>query len=336
MPKISVIMPAYNAEKYIAEAIDSILGQTFGDFEFIILNDCSKDRTEEIILSYDDPRIVYLKNEQNLGVAATLNRGLAIAKGEYIARMDADDISLPERFEKQVAYLDANDDIVVLGTNLECFNESGTIRTGWSVSDPEQMKVDMLFACGLAHPSVMMRSDVIWNLNGYDPTYNGLEDYELWCRVLEHHKITTLPDILLRYRIHGNQVTQNPSSRYRDLMRQLKIRQIQQLSIEPDLAGAFFLFCEEGKPDTAEKIKALDEFFVLADNANAEKQLYNSKKLRISFRSVILSSVSTLPQSEQWKVISKCKFARRYDLLYLHAKQLLKYFIHSARSVRVL
>lgn len=106
MPKISVILPAYNAEKYINEAIDSILTQTYRDFELIILNDCSKDRTEEIILSYEDDRIVYLKNQVNMGVAATLNRGLAAAKGEYVARMDADDISLPERFEKQAAYLD--------------------------------------------------------------------------------------------------------------------------------------------------------------------------------------------------------------------------------------
>ena len=101
MPKISVILPAYNAENYISQAIDSILAQTYGDFEFIILNDCSTDGTERIILSFDDPRIRYVRNEQNLGVAATLNRGLELAAGEYIARMDADDISLPERFFRQ-------------------------------------------------------------------------------------------------------------------------------------------------------------------------------------------------------------------------------------------
>ena len=98
MPKISVIMPAYNAEKYLREAIDSILGQTFTDFELIVINDCSRDDTEQIILSYQDPRIVYLKNEKNLGVAGTLNRGLEVARGAYIARMDADDRSVPDRF----------------------------------------------------------------------------------------------------------------------------------------------------------------------------------------------------------------------------------------------
>ena len=145
MPKISVIMPAYNAEKYIKEAIDSILSQTFQDFELIVLNDCSKDSTEQIILSYTDDRVVYLKNEVNMGVAATLNRGLAVAGGEYIARMDADDISHPERFRKQARYLDAHPEVAVLGSNLECFNDDGVICTGWSVSEPRQMKVDMFF-----------------------------------------------------------------------------------------------------------------------------------------------------------------------------------------------
>lgn len=314
MPKISVIMPAYNAEKYIAEAIDSILGQTFEDFEFIILNDCSKDRTEEIILSYNDPRIVYVKNEENMGVARTLNRGLDLAKGEYIARMDADDISLPERFAKQVAFLEKNSDIAVLSTNLNCFNEDGILSPGWVVSDPEQMKIDMLFSCGLAHPSVMMRANVIQNLGGYNPDFNGLEDYELWCRVLEHYNITTLPDILLQYRIHGNQVTKNPSPRHQELQQQLKIRQIQQLGMNPDNAEAFFLFCKGEKPNTAEKIAELDAFFTLADEANTKIQFYNTDKLRATFCTVILSSAVAIPKTEQKQLVSKCRFLTKRDL----------------------
>ena len=125
MPKVSVVMPAYNAEAYIGAAMESILSQSFGDFEFLILNDCSTDGTEAIIQSYDDPRIVYIKNEKNMGVAATLNKGLAAAQGEYIARMDADDFSLPQRFEKQVAYLDAHPEVVVLGTQVQFFSDRG-------------------------------------------------------------------------------------------------------------------------------------------------------------------------------------------------------------------
>ena len=114
-------MPAYNAEKYINEAIDSILAQTFTDFEFIIIDDGSTDSTCAIVESYSDSRIRFFKNEHNLGVAATLNRGLDLARGEYIARMDADDISLPTRFEKQAAYMDSHPDVVVCGTGVECF-----------------------------------------------------------------------------------------------------------------------------------------------------------------------------------------------------------------------
>lgn len=115
MPKISVVMPAYNAEKYIGEAIESILNQTFKDFEFIIINDGSVDHTKEIIREYNDPRIVLLENDKNRGIVLSLNKGLDAATGKYIARMDADDIALKNRFERQVEYLDEHKDIGVLG-----------------------------------------------------------------------------------------------------------------------------------------------------------------------------------------------------------------------------
>lgn len=322
MKMVSVIMPAYNAEKYIAAAIDSILAQSYGDFELIVINDCSKDRTEEIVLSYDDPRIVYLKNEENLGVAATLNKGLAVAKGEYIARMDADDISLPKRFEKQAAFLSANEDIAVLGTNVETFNEAGPICTGWSAMEPEQMKVDLLFACGLAHPSVMMRTGVIRELGGYDENFNGLEDYELWCRVLERHQITTLPDILLRYRIHSSQVTQNPSERYLELMRTLKRRQLKQLELEPN--EIFLRYCEGKKLESSDEIKALDSFFVLAEAANAEKNIYDSEKLRTSFRAVILGAAARLSKAEQRNLAENCHYISKRELFVRQLKQGIK------------
>ncbi len=324
MKMVSVIMPAYNAEKYIAAAIDSILGQTFQDFEFIILNDCSKDRTEEIILSYADPRIVYLKNEENLGVAATLNKGLAIARGEFIARMDADDIALPERLAKQVAFLNANTDIAVLGTNVETFNEAGTMCTGWSTAEPAQMRVDMLFACGLAHPSVMMRTAVIRELGGYDPAFNGLEDYELWCRVLEKYEITTLPDILLRYRIHSSQVTQNPSAHYLELLRKLKTRQLRHMGISAEIPKAFFAYCEGEKLETPEEIEMLDAFFETIEKANKERQHYDAEKLRQTFQAVIATAAERLPKTERKELAAKCHFINKRDLLVRQLKRSIK------------
>ena len=152
--KMSVIMPVYNGEKYLKEAIDSILNQTFSDFEFIIVNDCSSDNTEDIIKSYKDNRIVYLKNEENSGVATTLNRGLDIAKGEYIARMDADDISLPKRFEKQVDFMDKNKNCIICGSNTELFGAiSG--RTYVPLTD-SAIRATVIFSSPFTHPTVMI------------------------------------------------------------------------------------------------------------------------------------------------------------------------------------
>ena len=298
MPKVSAIMPAYNAEKYIKEAIESILSQTFGDFEFIIINDCSKDATEEIILSYTDPRVVYIKNDENLRVARTLNKGLEIAQGEYIARMDADDISLPDRFEKQVKYLDTHPEVAVLGTNVEVFDEDGPICTGWSSTDPAQMKVDLFFSCGLAHPSVMMRKNVIRELGGYDAQYEGLEDYQLWCRVAEKYGVTTLPELLFRYRIHGGQVTKNPSPEYLSRMRRLKEWQLSQLGLSMETTGAE-LFCNGKQPETEAEILTTADFYAMVMDANKKKESYDPTLLRSAFQSVLMASATKLDGTER-------------------------------------
>ena len=123
VPAVSVILPAYNCEKFIGKAIQSVLQQTFSDLELIIINDGSTDKTEFAILAFDDPRIIYIKNQMNKGLVFTLNRCIELAKGKYIARMDADDICLPERFAKQKTFLDQNENIAVVATTIEFINE---------------------------------------------------------------------------------------------------------------------------------------------------------------------------------------------------------------------
>ena len=208
MPKISVVMPVYNGEKYLREAIESILSQTYTDFEFIIINDASSDSTEEIIKSYDDNRIVYLKNEQNLGVAGTLNRGLDTAKGEYIARMDADDISLPQRFEKQVEFMDKHQNVGVCGSHIRIFEDDGSEKTFiYSQSDAE-LRVDMLFNCPFAHPAVMIRKFILDNYNIlYNLEYEKAEDYRMWYDIMSVSSGYNIQQQLLRYRHHQKQVT---------------------------------------------------------------------------------------------------------------------------------
>lgn len=199
-PFISVVMPVYNGEKYLCEAIDSILNQTFKDFEFIILNDGSTDKTEEIILSYEDPRIKYVKNEVNLQIVKTLNKGIALAKGKYIARMDADDISLPQRFEKQLHFMESNPDVGVCGTWLKTFGE---IEETWHMpTKHDEILVTLLFESCIMHPTVFLRKSTLpQQYDIYDECFNTAEDYELWTRLILNTRIANVPEVLLKYRV---------------------------------------------------------------------------------------------------------------------------------------
>lgn len=207
-PKVSVLMPVYNGEKYLKEAIDSILNQTFTDFEFLIIDDGSRDNSVEIINSYQDPRIKLVQNKTNLKLITTLNKGLALAKGEYIARMDCDDFSLPQRFEKQISYLDIHNDIGVLGTGFELMDARGNSFT--SIQFPTQsnvLKWSLFFYCPIAHPTVVMRRSIVNQVGGYNSEAVYCEDYDLWIRVAKTTQIGNLPDVLVKIRKHDANVT---------------------------------------------------------------------------------------------------------------------------------
>ena len=204
MTKVSVIMAVYNTkEEWLRESIESILNQTFSDFEFIIINDGSSNNAEEIILSYKDKRIKYIKQE-NQGLAKSLNNGLQIAQGEYIARMDSDDISLPSRFEKQVNFLDKNKEISILGTWFEIFPETQIIK------HPEKIDfLTLLKYCCLGHPTVMFRREDFEKHNlKYNETFKAAQDYDLWSRAIRYIKMANLQEVLLKYRWHNESITQ--------------------------------------------------------------------------------------------------------------------------------
>lgn len=205
-PRISILMPVYNNGDYVAEAIESMLGQTFSDFELIVLDDCSTDHSQLVIESFKDKRIVYHRNEKNIGLANNLNVGLDLARGEFIARMDGDDISLPERLQTQLDFLDKHPDIDLCSCGLEKFGkETGTwIRE----SDPEQVKITMMFYSPVLHASSVWRR-TSFEKHGlrYRQEAFPAEDYDLWARAVFHCKLVNIPDVLYRYRIHGIQVT---------------------------------------------------------------------------------------------------------------------------------
>lgn len=306
MPKVSVIMPVYNAEKYLREAIDSILNQTFRDFEFIIIDDGSGDSSVDIVRNYDDRRIHFYQNEQNMGVAATLNKGIDLANGEYIARMDADDISISNRLNKQVSFMDKHSDVAVLGTGIELFGIQWGKRTYSTVY--AQLKVDLLFSCCFAHPSVMMRSSIIGK-NGYhyDTSFSKMEDYDLWCRVSENYVLASIPDILLKYRVHAEQVTQSITTENEKQHCRLRKRLMEQLNVDVNDLGfeQYMAFCLGKLEISLSNICILNEFFGVIKAKNKLRKRYNQKCLDRTLKLVIKGMLDKLSGREVVKLVFK-------------------------------
>ncbi|SMF69799.1 glycosyltransferase family 2 protein [Allosphingosinicella indica] len=209
-PRISVAMGAYNAQPYLAEAIESILSQTFGDFEFLIVNDGSTDGSGDVIDAYAarDPRVRAL-HQPNAGLVASLNRAIDEARAPLIARMDADDISLPDRFEKQLAFMAANPDYGVVGTATDDIDEQGRITRNldYHPLDHESFLEALDGRPLICHPSVIMHRDVLVAVGGYRRAFVHCEDYDLWLRLSQHTRICSIKDRLFQYRRSWTQVS---------------------------------------------------------------------------------------------------------------------------------
>lgn len=208
---ISVIMPVYNTEKYLSEAIASILNQTYDNFEFIIIDDASTDRSLSIIRKFIniDSRIRLIRNETNLGISRSRNLGIAVAKGDYIAVMDSDDVSLPERFKKQILFLDCNPKVGVLGTNYLIIDELGNVTNHPKITQ-ESSRVwwGLFFFNQIVHPSVMMRRSIFSDFNiRYEESLSSALDYDLWFQVIPHFEIRNLDERLHLYRLHSQNIS---------------------------------------------------------------------------------------------------------------------------------
>lgn len=214
-PFISVVMAAYNEEDVVSGAIESVLEQTYDNFEFIIVDDNSSDNTRKIIDQYDDPRIRLLENDSNKGLPASLNLGIKKANGDVIARMDADDRSTHDRFEKQISSLIDNPQRKVVGSRSRIINREG--KKVVDITDPVQCTytLDYLLQEGppLAHGSAMIRSDALDEVNGYREKFRYAQDYDLWLRLAEEYGpdfMYIIPDILYERRIDSSQIVKRP------------------------------------------------------------------------------------------------------------------------------
>lgn len=208
--KISVIMSVYNGEDYLSETLDSVVNQTFSDWELIVINDCSTDSTSEILSKYADmdARIKVYTNEVNLRLPSSLNKAISFAQGKYIARMDADDICLPQRLEKQYAFMEDHPDIALSSCRFMTL-KNGVISSGGcgGRTDNDSIKALLLVTNPILHPGIIAKADVIREL-GYDKNFTCTEDMELWTRfVMAGHKVQILPEYLMIYRLHDKQIT---------------------------------------------------------------------------------------------------------------------------------
>ena len=207
VPLVSILMPVYKTAPYLREAMDSMLSQTFTDFELIVLDDCSPDNAEEILDSYTDSRIVRYKGEKNAGLSNVLNVGIGMARGKYIARMDSDDLSMPERLQIQVDYLEAHPDIDLVSVGMQLF---GAKEEVWlREQDPEKVKIIALFHSPILHASSMWKKDS-FEKHGlrFRQEMVPAEDYDLWTRALvKGLRLVNLRQVLYKYRIHPEQAT---------------------------------------------------------------------------------------------------------------------------------
>lgn len=203
---VSVLMSTFNEAAFVEEAVESILSQTFVDFEFIIVDDDSTDGTRPILRNFDDQRIVLIENDENIGFVRSLNKGLDECTGKYVARMDGDDVSERHRLETQLRYLESKPDTGIVGSFYWKVTGSGVVKKlcRKPATDVE-IRFELLLAPPFAHPSVMFERALLEEHNiRYSPHYPGIEDYDLWPRLLRHTCGENIPEPLLRYRVHGN------------------------------------------------------------------------------------------------------------------------------------
>ena len=231
-PEITVLMPAYNAERFIALAIESVLCQSYGNFELLIIDDGSNDNTQRIIENYSDSRIRLLINQKNLGLVAVRNQGIKECRGKYIALLDADDIALPARFEQQKKFLDTHPTVGLIGSAVALINEKGAKKgVTWKSGLPtEEISIALLFRNQFAQSSIMARREILEE-NPYTDGFAPAEDYELWSRIAKKSSLWNLPKTLVLYRVHNASSSKKGENKKNEAVASVRIRELQNIGI---------------------------------------------------------------------------------------------------------
>ncbi|MFZ5553777.1 MAG: glycosyltransferase family 2 protein [Bacteroidota bacterium] len=258
-PEISILMPVYNGEKYLRDAIDSVLKQSYRDFELLIIDDGSSDRSPEVIKSYNDSRIIVIRNEKNQGLISVLNKGIKLAKGKYIARMDADDICSKHRLARQVEFMNRHKNAVACGSFYFMLLGKKKALTDLPVSD-EEIRCFLLFNSPLAHPSAIIRKETldIYDIQ-YSPAFPHAEDFDFWSKLSEYGTLHNIPEPLLTYRVHPDQITNTGTLQVDKIssVTQIRKRNLSSFGIDfnEEEIMVHNLLSDGGKPDTREKLE---------------------------------------------------------------------------------
>ncbi len=299
-PSITVLMPVYNCARYLNAAIESILAQTHRDFEFLIIDDASTDKSLAILEAYRDPRIRLVRNPVNLGLTRSLNIGLGLATGEWIARQDGDDVSTPERLATQLAFLIKNTEAALVGSQVRLVDEFGASRGRRdSPLEPISIRWASLFENPIPHSSVMFRTRLIRDeFGGYDETFDCCQDYELWCRLMARYPIWNLPERLVSLREHSASVTSTKKEEAGRLVR---------LVVERDLQSAF-----PDRTSTTEDLRLLLQYraHLAPDDVAPFHRLYSELK------AAFLARFANSKEGDDFRQTVALQFARiGYNLL---------------------
>lgn len=294
---VSIVLPVYNAEAYLPECLASLTHQTYVNFEIIAINDGSTDGSEEIIKSLRDSRILYSENDGNRGIVFSLNRGLELARGDFVARMDADDVADETRLHRQVSFLNARPDIAVVGSQGRIIDgdgiDQGAVR--WPINKDEIVFAMLLGINPVGHPFVMFRKDAVKAVGGYRDNYYAAEDLDLWFRLFSSgFGISNCEDSLLQYRVHGNQVTQKHRSRqldshyrcFHDFISSFSMLTIDAVDIQDYLAAV--LFNRDANRTSAELNKVMGLFATLLVIAKRRVEEINDAHIRYLFHEQII------------------------------------------------
>ena len=314
---ISVVMPVFNSQvSYLKEAVDSILTQTFKDFEFIIIDDGSTGNCREYLESLSDPRIRIIHNEENLGITKSLNIGLREARGKYIARMDDDDISLPFRFEKQFAFMERNPDIILCGSKAEKLGKERKRIPFWkaSMTDMEEYRIELLFLNpGPSHPTAFFRHDKLIKYNiWYDESLRYAQDYGMWETISRYGDVCILRDVLLLKREHESQISIAHREQQAECSKKIRKKLLIELmgSISDEELDQHYVHSTWYR-ERATISPEIVNWYRRIMRANDQRHIYNSRKLK-RYIELIEKRLIVQTFTEEMSIIEKVRLVFRY------------------------